>query len=81
MEWKYWLKDFSEALGFLWSGNEDFMNYLQTDGRENDFVTFLMGTVPSPRYEYYQNADFSKTKASVLGHFSEVIDKLGTYYV
>ena len=40
-----------------------------------------MGAVPSPRYEYYQNTDFSKTKSSVLGHFSDVIEKLGTYYL
>ena len=28
MEWKYWMKDFSEALGFLWRNNDDFINYL-----------------------------------------------------
>ena len=53
MEWKYWLKEFAGALGFLWRNNEDFINYLQTDGRENDFVFLLMGAVPPPRYEYY----------------------------
>ena len=53
MEWKYWLKEFSAALGFPYKGNEDFIRYLQADGRENEFVSFLMGALPSPRYEYY----------------------------
>ena len=58
MEYKYWLKDFSAAFGFPYKGNEDFIRYLQSDGRQNEFVSFLMGAVPSPRYEYYQNSDF-----------------------
>ena len=38
-----------------------------------------MMTVPSPRYKYYQNKDFSDTKQAVLDYADEIKTKLGNY--
>ena len=35
--------------------------------------------MPSPRDEYYMNADFEETKKKVLKYMSGIVDKLGTY--
>ena len=62
-----------------WSSNADLMRYMQTEGRQNEFVSMLMMTVPSPRYKYYQHKDFSKIKQGVLDYADEIKTKLGNY--
>ena len=81
MEWKYWLSYMSNYLDRKWTRNDDFMNYLKTEGIQDEYVSLIMLTVPSPRYEYYQSTDFRTIKKGVLGYISSVVDDLGSYPV
>ena len=47
MEWKYWMRRFSFCIkDHRWSENDDFMAYMRTPGRQDQFATYLMATLP-----------------------------------
>ena len=50
----------------MYTDNEDFMNYCNKEGRQGDYATYLMATLPNPRSDYYSSPDFKVTKQRVL---------------
>ena len=47
MEWKYWMRLFANDLEEKeLIHNDDFMAYIQTEGRQNEFANYLMATLP-----------------------------------
>jgi len=45
------------------------------------YTDMLMYTLPSPRYNYYENSDYTVIQDNVLGKVNEVIGALGFYPV
>ena len=80
MEWKYWLKAFTRAIPYPeYTDNKDFMNYCTKEGRQGDYTTYIMATLPHPRSDYYSSPDFKVTKQRVLNSMEVIVKKLGTY--
>ena len=73
MSW--WSKNLPEAC----NANEDFINYMQTDGISDQYAPILMITLPSPRYKYYQHKSFATIKQGVLDYADEIIKDLGNF--
>ena len=59
MENEYWLNyavDYIES-DFI-DEYPDFIDWLKEDDRQNDFASFLMYTLPTPRIDYYSYENY-----------------------
>ena len=57
------------------------MAYLSRDAILEDYAGMLMMVLPDPRLDYYESADFSKTKKSVLDYSNKIVKAMGLYPV
>lgn len=58
-----------------------FREWLLEEGRSTEFVQLLVMTLPSPRYEYYQSANYDQIQLDVLSYSNEIIQAFGLYPV
>ena len=57
------------------------MAYLSRDAILEDYAEMLMMVLPDPRLDYYESADFSETKKSVLDYSNKIVQAMGLYPV
>ena len=63
MEWQYILQEVASLITEpALTQNQDFMAYINKEGRQGDFTNILMAMLPSPRSQFYQSPDFEETK-------------------
>ena len=57
----------------------DYIDWLKEDGRQNDFVAFMMYTLPSPRIDFYSYENYQVIQDGVLAQTNQVIEMTGLY--
>ena len=57
------------------------MAYLSSDAILEQYAEMLMMVLPDPRLNYYESADFVKTKKSVLDYSNKIVQAMGLFPV
>ena len=59
----------------------EFNEWVLHANRSTEFVQMLLMTMPSPRHEYYESANYDDIQLNILSHSNEIIQALGLYSV
>ena len=81
MEFTNYLRFFAEYLPAELDGIQEYKDFLRLPDTSTSFAQILMMTLPSPRYDHYQNSNFDAIQANVLSYSNQIVDALGFYPV